>query len=184
MGINSNLWYTNVFVNVRDIDDGECFVSYDYINEEGVNKTFDKFVTFNGYMTSHPYAINDMLDLMYNGGYFNTDNGVIVFPFKPILNYKVKNTLNIDNTEYDDFGKFMQRMVQKRLLMPIDHLESLNPLEADSVVFGVGVKTIPNTEDNEIVSNVYKVYPSAIRSFYNTNSSLNGYNLTVTPDPY
>lgn len=184
MGINSNLWYTNVFVNVRDIDDGECFISYDYVDEDGVNKTFDKFVTFNGDYSSHPYAINDMLDLIYNRGYFNTDNGVIVFPFKPILNYKVKNTLKINNTEYDDFGMFMQRLVQRRLLMPIDHLENLKPLEADSVVFGVGVKTIPNTEDNEIVSNVYKVYPSAIRSFYNTNSSLNGYNLTVTPDPY
>ena len=184
MGINSNLWYTNVFVNVRDIDDGECFISYDYVDEDGVNKTFDKFVTFNGDYSSHPYAINDMLDLMYNGGHFNTDNGVIVFPFKPILNYKVKNVLKVNNTEYNDFGEFMQRLVQKRLLMPIDHLESLKPLEADSVVFGVGVKTIPNTEDNEIVSNVYKVYPSAIRSFYNTNSSLNGYNLTVTPDPY
>lgn len=184
MGINSNLWYTNVLVNVRDIDEGECFVSYDYVDELGVNKTFNKFVIFNGDSSSHPHAINDMLDLVYNGGHFNTDNGVIVFPFKPILNYKVKNTLKVNNVEYADFGRFMQRLMQMRQLVPIDHLDVLKPLEADSIVFGVGVKTIPSTEDNELVSNVYKVYPSTIRSFYNTNVSINGYELTVTPDPY
>lgn len=183
MSLSVDLWYTTVLVYITDVDDGTCFIEYRYVNEHGANMPFNKFVSFYGDSTSHPYAINEVLDVINGGGMFTDEDGNrFAFPFKPILNYKVKDILEINGVVYDDFDRFMQRMIQMRCLMPVEHLDRLNPVSDDSVVFAIGVKIIPSTEDNEITSNIYKVYPNILRGFY--NDTMDGFELTVRPDPY
>lgn len=183
-GVHVSQWYTDVFVEISDVSDGDCRIYYKYLNEDGTQSTFNRLVHFYGDYTQHPYAINEALDTLYNNGTFNIDGGgQIIFPFVPVLNYKVKENLSIDGTAYDDFDSFMRRLIQKRQLMPVDHLDLLNPVSADAVIFGIGVRTIPSYAGNDITSNVYKVYPNIFRSFY-TMTGYGGYDLIVIPEPH
>jgi len=211
VSIHDSIWYTNVFVKITLVpnDNGRFILYYEYKDVYGNNIVFDnKLVSIKDPSEggvefgdiSHPHGINVILGQINGGVEFdvydnesgsgNEDYYSIVFPFRPVLNYQV---LNGDNqhpivaygTNYygPNFKSFIQRMMTKRKLYPIENVDRL-PIDSfyDLKFFGIGVKTIMSDEDNESLSYVYKVYPNPFRHLFYGDAG--DYTITIEPANY
>lgn len=207
VSIHDSAWYTNVFIKIALIpnDSGRFYLYYSYKDIYGNNQVFDELVSVQegspefGSLT-HPHGINAILGQINSGVEFdvydneagsgNEDYYRIVFPFRPVLNYQVLNGDNQHpivayNTNYygPNFKSFIQRMMQKKKLYPIEMVDRL-PLDSfyDLKFFGIGVKTIMSDEDNESLSYVYKVYPNPFRHLFYGDTG--DYTITIEPTNY
>jgi len=171
--IHVSKWYRDVFVELYGFHNYTWVIKYEYKDAYGTEQEFtDSF-----YSTK---PLNGVLDSIYNGETFFLEKaGSFVFPFKPILNYYVKEHIKIGGVEYDNFDKFMQKLIKNKKLMPINYLNSLSPVGNGDVVFCVGVKTIQSSEDINVVSQVYKVYPNITKAITTGNGS---YDLIITSE--
>ena len=182
--ISCEQWYSNVFVNISNINNGICRLKYSYKDSIGATINFNEVIHYTSTTYEYPNNINEILDIITNNGIITLNNGeTIVFPFVPVKNYAVKDEWKINNVVFDDFGKFMQRLITLRKLVPITHLSRLSPIESGDFVFGIGVKAIESSENNDIYSHVYKVYPNTFRTnvYYESNGN---YDLSITPNPF
>lgn len=198
--IHETKWYTNVYVNIRIQDDSELYIKYNYVNNFGNEVTYDEYLlTMEGQelsITSHPNGINELLGNIANGFLFErvvqgeTSTVSEPMPFTPVMNYVVLNgdenqPIVAYNREYfgPDFGQLIQRLITRGNLRPIDRCDTL-PIGQISgkKMFGIGVKTIPSSEDNEITSHIYKVYPNPFRDRFFSDAG--DYSLIIEPEFY
>lgn len=198
--IHETKWYTNVYVNIRIQDVSELYIRYKYVNNFGSEVTYDEYLlTMPGQelsTTSHPIGINELLGNIANGFFFErvvsgeTSTVSEPMPFTPVMNYVVLNgdedqPIVAYNREYfgPDFGQLIQRMITRGNLRPIDRCDTL-PIGQISgkKMFGIGVKTIPSSEDNEVTSHIYKVYPNPFRDRFFSDAG--DYSLIVEPEFY
>ena len=202
--VHETQWYTDVFVRIRILSHSELDVHYEYMNTFGVITAFDEQVlTSEGQeltITTHPYGINQLLDNITNRFGFEriVPNQMFTvnepFPFVPVKNYKVRNG-NSNSSDYQpfvaynrdyfgpEFKQFMRKLTAKDNLRPIENCDTLpvGQIE-DKQVFGIGVKTILSSEDNETTSYIYKVYPSPFRDRYFSDAG--DYSLIIEPPFY
>ena len=204
--IHESKWYTNVYVKIGfSLASSEVLhIKYEYMDTYGVESVYDNYVIlvldeWENLSTTYPNGINELLGYITDGYKFEREileQGIAVqetLPFTPVMNYRVRNG-NVENgQEYIDslgnhypgpnFKQFMQKLISKGYLRPIDSCETLPIQEVDGkYIFGIGVKNILSNEDNEVMSYVYKVYPSPFRDRYFSDTG--DYSLIIEPEFY
>ena len=196
--VHETKWYTNVLVDIIIQSTSEFYIKYNYTNIYGNDTEYYEFLLINeGHeltTATHPYGINELLANISNGCLFEREfsgHTMVVLesmPFEPVMNYSVLNgdedqPIVAYNRDYfgPDFKSLIQKLITKGNLRPIEYCDTLQIGDLDSKkMFGIGVKTIPSSEDNEVVSYVYKVYPNPFRDRF--FSYVGDYSLNISPE--
>lgn len=196
--VHETKWYTNVLVDITIQSTSEFYIKYNYDNIYGNDTEYYEFLLINeGHeltTATHPYGINELLANIANGCLFEREfsgHTMVVLetmPFEPVMNYSVLNgdedqPIVAYNRDYfgPDFKSLIQKLITKGNLRPIEYCDTLQIDNLDNKkMFGIGVKTIPSSEDNEVVSYVYKVYPNPFRDRF--FSYVGDYSLNISPE--
>jgi len=169
--ISVSTWFTTVIAHVIFSTTGHSRITFWYKdnNESSVYANYEFNAQQNLNDNKIDLFLNDVTLGTYNAMWGIQEN----LPFKPVINYTVRNgnpdnniqIIKFENDEYygPDFKDFMTKLKQEGMLYPIEQANSLQNVDINTKhIFGIGVKTIYDSEYGQH-SYIYKVYPNPFR---------------------